>query len=341
MPIKHAPPPETTEFACLQMLIEAVGQLWDCRPWEHRDDDELLTVEAHLGQRHTRFHASVMGSSGITQGVLLFPSAADAEAISSGNSAPPSACLSVSFVPRGEVPPPLLGQIRAAGWPRDAVRTPLCMAMIDGEVRPLDDLEMQLITLALEAVRAFNDDRRSGGRRRLLSGSLRAVGGWGRWRIWDTDAGTGRRRTLAPQVEELPHRESIAEVGLGVLSWAALEEMSERGHVLNEIPLIGDHNDGLPVVTLDCRGRVRSVTSAIMRLQPLLVLSEVTGQQRVVALITRRDARLLALTTPRDRAVQLFEKRRAALRGYHGLLIRAAGTDSTRDAHVILCRRVP
>jgi hypothetical protein len=155
---------EGVDKADLEAFYTAAADFYRARPWRHFAMDELVALDrqGNDGAAGGRWYGLIMGQSGIAQGIAVYKSRADIEAMFTVRDVPQTVdSMTVMFGEEASIAPPDLDAIEQFGWP---VATPEAYPealRIFPEMRvqtPTAD-ELRFVTAALSAISRLAQNR--------------------------------------------------------------------------------------------------------------------------------------------------------------------------------------
>jgi hypothetical protein len=129
-------------------LFSAAGAFFRAAPWKHVDETQVLQADIPvLGLSEACL--CIIGGAGESFGLLLFRSFA-------GYRATEAPMLSLSFSRKKEIPPAMLEEIARHGWRVAGPKAyPHVMAIDAGELQPMTDRDLRILTACAGAFLAF------------------------------------------------------------------------------------------------------------------------------------------------------------------------------------------
>lgn len=155
---------EGLEKEDLEAFYTAAAEFYRARPWRHFLMNELVALDwqGHGDSAAQRWLGLVMGQSGITQGVAVYRSREDIEALFSGDREGETVdSMSVMYGEEASIAPPDLDAIEQFGWPVATPEAyPEALRVLPGlKVQTPAADELRFLTAALGAITRLAQDR--------------------------------------------------------------------------------------------------------------------------------------------------------------------------------------
>jgi hypothetical protein len=315
-------------------LHQQAGDYVRTAPWERRADDVNLRLELRIGALRSNWVAVVVGSAGVSQGLVVVPGNRVPDEDGKVTSLPGTIHFSVMGEHADQMPVGLRDRAIRYGWPKD-LGMPLFLEVTEDGPTDLSRRATAVLTLALAAT--LDHDRRGLGHEDTIAGQMILGNGRrGRYRAWlegnpPPNPAASLQLFSGTVRDDLLPAETV--IGLGAVFWPTLATVRGAARFRLDGPRPRDQNgDGLPVLLIGLpRHAGEAVATRIKEslAEGLILMSD--GAQTLIVLVGDPMFAMGSFGT-REPALALFRRRLQATGGWHGIVITAEGEEPPESA---------